>query len=62
VPKEPDWDKLGEIAAEAKSLRLSKELTLERFEGLLDAAEKACNGNSRFIESVLLWAPEGYVD
>jgi hypothetical protein len=61
MPKDPDWDKIGEIATEAKSLRLAGTLTPEKFTELFAASKKACNGHLQFTESLLMWRPEGYV-
>jgi len=58
---DPDWDKIGEVARKAKSLRIAGTLTTEKFRELMSECEKACNGYPQFTECVLMWAPEDYV-
>jgi hypothetical protein len=51
--KEPDWDELSAIGAEAQKLIDSGEWTKDEFDRLYAAGKKASNGHPEFLEGLI---------
>ena len=51
--KEPDWDRLRELAEEIEKLIAEGKWTKREYQRVLAEAEKAAHGNPEFIEFVV---------